>query len=109
MITPIEMYTMVPKSQEASQVKLGEQAKDMSKMAEITQHIEQTANADATRTVRMSEATNPEYRYDAKEKGNNEYSGGRGRGKGEDREEEEKKDPKVMNMTDHPGGIDIRI
>ena len=109
MITPIELYTMVPKSQEATQVRLGEQAKDMSRAAEITQHIEQNANADATRTVRMSEATNPEYRYDAKEKGNGEYSSGGGRGKGEDREEEEDKEPKVRNMTDHPGGIDIRI
>ena len=109
MITPIEMYTMVPKSQEASHVKLGEQTKDMSRATEITQHIEQNANADATRTVRMSEATNPEYRYDAKEKGNNEYHSGGGRGRGEEQEEEEEKEPKVKNMTDHPGGIDIRI
>ena len=109
MITPIEMYTMVPKSQEASQVRLGEQTKDMSRAAEITQHIEQNANDNANRTVRMSEATNPEYRYDAKEKGNNEYHSGGGRGRGEEQEEEEEKEPKVKNMTDHPGGIDIRI
>ena len=109
MITPIEMYTMVPKSQEASQVRLGEQTKDMSRAAEITQHIEQNANDNANRTVRMSEATNPEYRYDAKEKGNNEYHSGGGRGRGEEQEEEEEKEPKVRNMTDHPGGIDIRI
>ena len=109
MITPIEMYTMVPKSQEASNVRLGEQAKDMSRAAEITQHIEQNVNDNANRTVRMSEATNPEYRYDAKEKGNNEYHSGGGRGRGEEQEEEEEKEPKVRNMTDHPGGIDIRI
>ncbi len=108
MITPIEMYTMVPKSQEASQVRHGEQVKDASRMAEITQHIEHQANENTQKTVRMSEATNPEYRYDAKEKGNGEYSSDGGR-KRDEQKDEEKKDSKPHNMTDHPGGIDIRI
>ena len=110
MITPIEMYTMVPKSHEASQIKHGEQVKDASRVAELTQNIEHQASENTQKTVRMSEATNPEYRYDAKEKGNNGYSSGGGRKKGEDdHEEDEKKDNRLHNMTDHTGGIDIRI
>ena len=108
MITPIEMYTMIPKSQEASHVKQGELAKDASRQAEAMQHIENQANDNTQRTVRMSETENPEYRYDAKEKGNNSYSGQEHKKGEEDREEEEKK-KKGFNMTDHPGGIDIRI
>ncbi len=109
MITPIEMYTMVPKSQEASHVRTQEMAKDAAKMAEITQSIEHQANENTQRTVKMSEATNPEYRYDAKEKGNGEYSSDGGRKKGEGDHEDEEKHEKPHNMTDHPGGIDIRI
>lgn len=107
MITPIEMYTMVPKSQEASNIRHGEQARDASQHAQIVQNIAHEANENTQRTVRMSEAENPDYRYDAKEKGNNEYSPDGDRKKKKDEEEEQEKRP--VNHSERPGGIDIRI
>ena len=107
MITPIEMYTMVPKSQEASNISHAQQARDASQQAGITQQINQQASENTQRTVRMSEADNPEYRYDAKERGNNEYSSDGERKKHDQKEEEQKTKPE--NMSARPGGIDIRI
>lgn len=107
MITPIEMYTMVPKSQEASNIRHAEQAKDASQQAGITQQINKQAEDNTRRTVRMTETDNPEYRYDAKERGNNEYSSNGERKKKEKREEEQKQIPE--NKSVRPGGIDIRI
>lgn len=107
MITPIEMYTMVPKSQEASNVRHGEMARDASQQAQVVQNINRQAEANTQRTVAMSEADNPDYRYDAKEKGNNEYSSdGDRKNKKENKDEQESK---PVNNSARPGGIDIRI
>lgn len=96
---------MVPKSQEASNIRHGEQTRDASQQANITQQIAQHANENTQRTVRMSEADNPEYRYDAKEKGNGEYSSnGERKKKRENREEQQEGRTSVR-----PGGFDIRI
>ncbi len=109
MITPIEMYTMIPKSHEASHVKQAETAKDASRQAEITQNIENRANEDTQRTVRMTETEDHEYRYDAKERGNNEYHGENKKKDGNGHSEEDGNEQTGRNMSDHPGGIDIRI
>lgn len=106
MITPIEMYTMVPKSQEASNVRHGEQTRDAAQQAGIVQNIERQVQDDSQRTVRMTEAENGDYRYDAKEKGNNGYSSEEERKK---KKKEEQTEDVIRNMSVRPGGIDIRI
>ncbi len=107
MITPIEMYTMVPKNQEATHIRAGEQARDMSQQAGTLQSIEQRAVENTQRTTKMSETENPDYRYDAKEKGNGEYSSD---GERKKKEQEKRNHPSgPVNMSRHPGGIDIRI
>ena len=106
MITPIEMYTMAPKSQEASNIRHGEQVRDASQQAGIAQNISKQANDNTQRTVKMSETENPEYRYDAKERGNNEYSSD---GQKKKKKEEEEKDGGLKNSSTRPGGFDIRI
>ena len=106
-ITPIEMYTMIPKSQEAVNIRHGEQVRENAQQTGITQQITQKSDADSMRTVAATETENPDYRYDAKEGGNGQYSGNQGNKK-EHREHPEE-DKGIVNMTDHPGGIDFRI
>lgn len=101
-ITPIEMYTMVPKSQEASHLRQGELSRMAGQQAETVQSFEKEIRQNSQQTVKMSESENPEYRYDAKEKGNGSY-GNSGKGKKE-KKKEEKSDIPVR-----PGGFDIRI
>lgn len=105
MITPIEMYTMVPKSQEASNVRHGEQARFNSQQEGAVQAINQQAGENTQRAVGATKAEQGDYRYDAKEKGNNSYSGEQGNKK--KKEEQENKGP--ANMSERIGGIDIRI
>ncbi len=106
-ITPIEMYTMIPKSQEAANVRHGEQVRENAQQAGTMQQLTQKSDADSMRTVAATQTENPDYRYDAKEGGNGQYSGNQGRKKEEKEEQEPQK--KIVNMSDHPGGIDFRI
>lgn len=107
-ITPIEMYTMVPKSQEAVNVRHGEQVRENAQQAGAMQQHEQQTDADSMRTVAATETENPEYRYDAKDGGNGQYASGHGNGHKEHKEHHEE-EKKIKNMSDHPGGIDFRI
>lgn len=105
MITPIEMYTMVPKTQEASHVKQGEQARMNAQQEGAVQSINRQAEQNTQRTVGTNKPENGEFRYDAKEKGGSSYAGEQGNKK--KKEEQENKAP--TNMSERAGGIDIRI
>ena len=108
-ITPLEMYTMIPKSQEAVTVRHGEQVRENAQQAGMMQQAEQKSDADSMRTVAATETENPDYRYDAKEGGNGQYSGNGGHNGHKDQKEHSEKEKGIVNMTDHPGGIDFRI
>jgi len=106
MITPIEMYTMVPKSQEASMIHSASNTKHVAQQQSGMQEIAHEARLHEQQVVRATSAENPEYRYDAKEKGNGSYS------------ENEKKKKKKENDSEHGeegnnntahSGFDIRI
>ena len=88
---PIEMYTMVPKSQEASIVRHNEQNQNQAAQANITSRIDSTIMQNSRQTVKTEESQKEDYRYDAKEKGNGTYEGNRERKK-KDGKDEEKKD-----------------
>lgn len=105
MITPIEMYTMVPKSQEAGNVRHGEMAKDAGFQQGLVQHMEKAANENASKTVKLKETDDPEYRYDNKDGGNGK---GYEPGKGGKRKEKPASKPAMQGYMG-PGGIDIRI
>ncbi len=107
-ITPLEMYTMVPKSQEAAHVRLGEQARENAQQTGAMQQLDKNINDNRERTVAATRSENAEYRYDAKEGGNGHYSADQGNHR-EKKEEQPAKDDRIRNMTDHPGGIDFRI
>lgn len=104
MITPIEMYTMVPKSHEAATVRQGEVAKDNSQHINGMVQFGNDTVANSQKTLRMEQTDNPEYRYDGTGGNGPGYSGNRK--KKEKREEASQKDEKG-NVR--PGGFDIRI
>lgn len=105
MITPIEMYTMVPKSQEASIQHHAENIKQVQQQQNGMQQIENQARQNTQQTVRAANADNPEYRYDAKEQGNGSYSGG-GQKKKEEKKDEKQTEKKPSKIT---SGFDVRI
>ncbi|MCR5685764.1 MAG: hypothetical protein K6G81_10165 [Lachnospiraceae bacterium] len=107
-ITPLEMYTMVPKSQEAAHVRLGEQARENAQQTAGMQHLDKNISDNRERTVAATRSENDEYRYDAKEGGNGHYTAHQDSHR-EKKEEQTEKDDHIRNMTDHPGGIDFRI
>ena len=102
---------MVPKSQEAVNIRHGEQVRENAQQAGTMQSIEQKTDADSMRTVAATETENPEYRYDAKEGGNGQYTGDHG--KKNDQKKDHKDHPEeehgIVNMSHRPGGIDFRI
>ena len=107
-ITPIEMYTMIPKSQEAANIRHGEQTRENAQHAGTLQQIDRKADADSQRTVAATHTENPDYRYDAKDGGNGQYSGEQGHKKEQEHHHDEEKKG-IINMSDRPGGIDFRI
>ena len=105
MITPIEMYTMVPKSQEASMVHSSANAKHVAQQQGGMQAIEHEVRHNTQQTVQATGAENPEYRYDAKEQGNGSYSSNeKKKKKKEDGSEHEEGNP-----AQETHGFDIRI
>lgn len=104
-ITPIEMYTMVPKSQEASNVKQATHSQEQAAQSNIVSHVQTVAKQNSVQTVKASESQKEEYRYDAKEKGNGSFSGNKGKKK----EEEEKDSKAIKNTSPRKGGFDVRI
>ncbi len=104
---PIEMYTMVPKSQEASIVRHHEQTQNQAAQSNITSHIDAVILQNSQQTVRSEESRKEDYRYDAKEKGNGQYEENKGRKKKDGKEEE--KDEKSGKTSARPGGFDVRI
>ena len=106
MITPIEMYTMVPKSQEASMVHSAANAKQVAQQQSGMQEIAHEARVHEQQVVQTTAAENPEYRYDAKEKGNGSYSEKEKKKKKKENESEQNENG-ADSSTHH--GFDIRI
>lgn len=103
-ITPIEMYTMVPKSQEASGVRQSQHTQGQNQQQGIVNHINSEIMQNSMKPVKANEAEKENYRYDAKEKGNGGYSGN-GKKKKKGNESEKKEDEHVFKRN----GFDVRI
>lgn len=101
-ITPIEMASMAPKSQEVSNYKHQESQKPMNDQILIHNKLNHDVKQNSQQTVKTNKGDNKEYRYDAKEKGNNSYSGSNSNKKKKEESKEEKSKMKS-------GSIDIRI
>jgi hypothetical protein len=70
----------------------------------INKNFQETIRKDQTKTVQTTKSENKEYRYDAKEKGNQSYTGSKSKKK-----EKEKVDQKESKKPGKSGGIDILI
>ncbi len=103
-ITPIEVAAMVPKSQDASYHRQQQTQKPINEQIQIHQHINTEIKHNNQQAVKTQKSDNKEYRYDAKEKGNNNYSGSKGK---KNKKEQEQKGSKIKPPL--PGSIDIRI
>ncbi len=98
-IRPIEIM----KSQEASQLKHLESHKIQHEQVQISKSFQNMITSERSKPTQAQKSENKEFRYDAKEKGRNSYSGTPG--KKQEKKEEKKPTEKPMKS----GGIDIRI
>ena len=105
MITPIEMYTMVPKSQEVSNIHSQNNAKNVAMQQNGMQELASEARHHEQQVVQTTSSQNPEYRYDAKEQGNGSYQDGQKKKKKKEDESEHTEE----KITSKKHGFDIRI
>lgn len=102
-IRPIDMISIAPRSQEASQQHVGDQNKLAHAQENAAQQFSKHVKENAEVVVQSSKGEEKEYRYDAKEKGNGQYRGSGKKGKKQSKEEQKKSKP------DKPSGFDIKI
>lgn len=101
-ITPIEIAAMAPKSQEVSLYKHQESQKPLNEQIILGQQFNNHIKQDNQQTVKTIKSENKEYLYDAKEKGNNSYSG--------TKQNKKKKDKGAAPKDNfRSGSIDIKI
>lgn len=92
------------RTQEAAQIKHIENHRMQSAQDQEGKNFQNTIVQDQFKPTQMTKTDNDEYRYDAKQKGNNEYKdSGKKKNKND---KEDKKDPKKQQKN---GGIDILI
>jgi hypothetical protein len=104
-ISPIEVISLPTKSQEASQMKSLEQQRPANEQMALNEKFRDEIMRHSEQTVAATKADNPEYRYDAKEKGNNPYYAQQKKKK---LKKEEKKSNKDATLTNHKS-FDIKI
>lgn len=101
-IRPIDIITIAPKSQEATQYKHAEIQKPVQEQNYLNQSFQHNVQHNMQKTVAPTKNDATNFTYDAKEKGNNEYFGQKKK-KSKDKEPDDTKPQKKS------GGIDIRI
>lgn len=102
-IRPIEIM----KSQEASQLKHVESQRNQHEQVQINKNFQNLIQAENSKTTHTAKSDNKDFRYDAKEKGQNGYSGSPNRDHtGKEKEEEKKNETREPEKS---GGIDILI
>ena len=102
-IRPIDMAMMPNKSQEVSQIQSAANQKQTHAQEQLGVQYNQNIRHNSQQTVKATKGENNEYRYDAKEKGNNSFSNNK-RKKGKQKKEKEN-DKKSIGMSN----LDIRI
>lgn len=83
---PIRPMDIV-KTQEATHLKQMEIQRMQQGQAQISKKFQETVREENTKTTQSEKSENKEYRYDAKEKGNNEYFQQSQDGKKKDKDE----------------------
>ena len=94
-ITPYEALAMVPKSHEVSLLRTNQMQKESTQQAQIAGTVQQQSEQKMQRTEKAEQKDETPFKYDAKEKGNNAYSGQKEKER-KKREAQEKEDRKKM-------------
>ena len=94
-ITPYEALAMVPKSQEVSMLRTNQMQKENTQQAQIAGTVQQQTEQKMQRAEKAEHKDETPFKYDAKEKGNNEYSRQKEKER-KKREEQEKEDRKKL-------------
>lgn len=104
-IRPIDIM----KTQEVTQYKSFEHQKVQHEQVQISKSFQEMVQRDLQKPVQAEKSENKEFRYDAKEKGQNSYSGSKNK-----QQQNQKKDShtgKKTNVTSstRSGGFDVSI
>ncbi len=99
-IRPIDIV----KTQDVSQLKLMENQRLHHLQDQVGRDFKSMIEHEHQKPKETTSSDNPEYRYDAKNKGNNQYGSG-----GKRKEKKEEKDEKDNKKTPPFGGFDVRI
>lgn len=94
----------VMRTQEATQLKHIEAQRFQHAQEQISKNFQTMVEREQIKPKETTKSDNPEYRYDAKEKGKNQYNGSGSNKKG--KKEEEKKASKPASKS---GGFDVLI
>ena len=94
----------IVKTQEVSQLKHIENLRTQNAHDQIEKSFETLIQQDKQKPTQATKSDNTEYRYDAKEKGNNQY-----KGSNDKKNHNEKEDNHKSKENPHKGGIDILI
>lgn len=102
-IRPIDIISMPNRSQEASQVHQEANQRNQQAQSQLNAIYNKDIKHNSQQTVKTTKSENNEYRYDAKEKGNNSYQGNK---KGKKKKEETSSGKNDMKK---PSQFDIMI
>jgi hypothetical protein len=101
-VGPIEVI----RAQEATQIRHMDTQRAQHAQEQISRNFQNMVQQDQRKPVETAKTDNTEYRYDAKEKGNNQYKGSSGK---QSKKENNKSDSKKGTDIPKSGGIDILI
>ncbi|HKL79834.1 MAG TPA: hypothetical protein VJ888_05290 [Mobilitalea sp.] len=103
-IRPIEIM----KSQEASQLKHLESNRTHHDQQQLGKSFVNQIQAESSKTTQLNKTENNEFRYDAKEKGQNSYSGS-GSKKQDNKDEKNEVNKEDNQEPKKPGSFDVLI
>jgi hypothetical protein len=95
-IRPIDIISIPNRSQEASLVHHESIQRAQQAHSQLNEKFNKDVKHNSEQTVKTAKSENTEYRYDAKEKGNNSYQGKQNQGKKRTAKQEDTK-PKSSN------------
>lgn len=109
-IRPVVLNGMIQQTQDVGNMKHQEDHKPVVQQQNISIQHEKREDQLAHQVQYTEEKENQGYRYDAKEKGNNQYEGddGKKRKRQKESEKEKNKDGKVI-LKGHGSSFDIKI
>lgn len=100
-VGPIEIV----RAQEATQLRHIDSQRLQHSQEQLSRNFQDMVQKEQDKPNQAAKSDNTEYRYDAREKGNNQYSGSSGKKRGK----EENKETKESKDKPRSGGFDILI